>query len=170
MSRHLDLIHQFAGTNGHCHLWALAIRELYPEARIVALYAKDPRTFKAHDWPEEEPLELHQFAILPDGRAVDAQGIHADEEMVRKFGMKRGYRYEIADVGPDRTDMTSISRTKPAWHESVLLYARVLTSLGWKEELPAYDGELERNWKAVLRQVDESGIPDPEEPTAALAL
>lgn len=162
MPLHLDLLQQYAGTNGLCHIWAVAIRETLQSGRVVALMAKDKRTFEAHDWPEGEPLELHRFVLLPDGAAVDAQGTHEMDEMLAKFGISHGVRHSIDEVPPASADLVAMAAEKPAWAEAAVLRRDVLAGLGWDGAAPRYDGELERNWKAVSRKVQEDGVPEPE--------
>lgn len=168
MTRHLDLLQQYGGTNGYCHLWALAIRELLPHGRIVALMATDPRTLEKHDWPEGEPLSLHQFILLPDGGAVDVQGLHSMQEMLGKFGIRRGYLHHLLDLPEERTRISRVEVSRPEWAKTARLYLSVLEELGWNEELPRYDGELERKWKSVSEEALRNGVPDPVLSSAAV--
>lgn len=163
MTRHLDLLQQLAGTDGHCHLWALALREVLGEAEIVGLYGTDRRTLEAHDHPLSIPLLLHEFARLPDGSFADAQGLHTTVEMCRKFGIKRGYSYRIAAL-PDDDDrnLEVLAETMPAWYEAILRRVEVLRVLGWDRDVPKYDGALELDWKRIRRLAQEKGIPEPE--------
>jgi len=162
MGTHLDLVQQYAGTNGHCHLWAYALKELLPEGEIISLMAKDPRTFKAHDWPESEPLDLHMFLRMPDGSVIDAQGAHSLDDMLSKFGIRQGYRYGLEPLKGDGHTLDALRRDKPDWAQAVSLRMEVLASHGWGLEVPCYDGELERNWKSVTRKAWADGIPEPQ--------
>lgn len=169
MARHLDLIQRYGATNGYCHLWAVAIKEVIPEGRIMTLLAKDARTFRKWDWPENERLELHQFVLLPDGRAVDGEGVHDLDAMLDKFGIKRGYAYEIQNYPAEKQDLAFLDVEKPAWAEAIRLYRDVLLSLGWADGAPDYDGELGKRWKEVQAEAMKNGVPDPEPPALAPA-
>lgn len=162
MTRHLDLIQQLAGTDGHCHLWAMALREVLDACEIVGLYGTDRRTLEAHDHPASIPLLLHEFVRLPDGSFADTQGLHTTDEMCRKFGIKRGYSFRIEEL-PDADDrnLEILAETKPVWHEAVLRRIEVLKALEWDSGIPLYDGALERDWKRVRRLANE-GIPEPD--------
>lgn len=169
MSRHLDLLQQYGGTNGYCHLWAYALKELLPQGEIVSLMARDTRTFEAHDWPEGEPLELHRLLKLPDGPLVDAQGAHSQDEMLSKFGIRQGWSFALIPLRGQGHALAELERDRPAWAEAVRLYGQMLASLGWEREVPPYDGQLEREWKRVSKAAREGGIPDPEPLTEAKA-
>lgn len=166
MARHLDLLQQYAGTNGHCHLWAYALKELLPEGEIVSLMARDRRTFEAHDWPESEPLELHRLLRLPDQTLVDAQGAHNLDEMLDKFGIREGYRFGLTPLEGEGHSLPELERDRPDWAQAVSVRKEALAALGWSNGIPAYDGELEKNWKSVSRMA-RNGIPEPSAEAAS---
>jgi hypothetical protein len=154
MTRHLDLIQRYAGTSGHCHLWAEAILRVVGQGRIVELVAVEPWTFEQHDWPESERLVLHDLVELEDGRLVDAEGLHERNEMLAKFGLRPGDRHLFE---PCIREAAALAR----WEPAVSCREESLLALGWDEAVPVYDGELLAFWKETATRALESGIPEP---------
>lgn len=132
---------QYAFTDGLCHLFAMAA---HPKlgGQPTILNSTDPRHLKTHDWPEDEPLHLHAFLLMPDGSAVDGEGRRSVEEMARSFGIKEDYSYELI---PDPTWSLCVSAKGDRGQAWLAVIAARLDEQGWTaEDVPACDRVLSK--------------------------
>lgn len=142
--RSLPLEDQFDYTNGGCSIFAIAAQRRFG-GQLVMLWCADARQFARHDWPEDVPLCLHVFVRGRDGSAIDAEGCRPVQELLKAFGVRRGWTYRLEDV--DAATVADHFRMKgnPEHH-----FAEVLDLLDqheWIDQVPAADGELARSWK-----------------------
>lgn len=166
MARHLDLVQQYAGTTGHCLLWALALREVLPTGFIARIRTTESEILERHDWPPGMDLVLHNFLMIDrDGEqiAVDTEGAHTVDEMVGKLGFRRRRQYVIEpDPDYDKPLDQVPCRSREAMRTAVELRVQVLRSLDWGQgDLPSFNGELARQWKTIARQALKDGVPEP---------
>jgi hypothetical protein len=134
---------QYGFTSGLCHVFAKAAHELLGGQPTI-LNATDPRQLAEHDWPVGEPLHLHNFLLFPDGTAVDGEGRRPLEDLLKGFGVRRGYRHELI---PD-----------PSW-------AHILPPA------PADKTDARRAWVACLKaRIQEQGWTIEDVPPATNAL
>lgn len=161
-ARILDPLQRFAGTNGHCHLWAPAIADALGEGEVVTIFAKAKRLFDKYDWPEDIPLELHHCVRLDNGDFVDVEGRQSPSEMVKKFSVRPcEIRVEIAEV-KYRT-CADFAQANPKAGDAVVLRRDVIRSLSWAtDNLPAYQEISRANWRALDEIARVQGVPEPE--------
>lgn len=85
---------QYAFTTGLCHHFAKAAQG-YVGGTATILLATDPRQLDEHDWPHDEPLHLHVFLTLADGRVVDGEGQRSLDDLLTGFGVRSGFSYQL---------------------------------------------------------------------------
>lgn len=131
-TRLLSPAEQYGFTTGWCHLFAQVAHEQVGGTPTV-LMATDPRQLAEHDWPSDLPLALHVFLTLPDGSVVDAEGRRSLGELLRSFGVRRGYKHEVY---PDPTWARSHQEFGAGdGHDTVRQQLRQrLIALGWTPE------------------------------------
>ncbi len=139
----LSPVEQLVFTNGACDIFLAAVEQLVP-GKCMVLRATDPRHLRLHDWPEDEPLELHVFLQLPSGDVLDAEGTRSLDALLKGFGVRQGWKYQIGSTG-----------VKEAQRAPPLLVERLkhrLEELGWgPEHLPVAQNLFED--KQVFQRV-----------------
>lgn len=132
----LTPVEQYVYTNGACQVFLAAAGRVVG-GRATTLTATDPRQLAQHDWPSDEPLDLHIYLTLEDGRVLDAEGVREQAELERGFGVRRGYRRQVhSDCDPHR-----LGQPDPALVDAL---ARRLQDLGWGPgAVPSFEGVLQ---------------------------
>lgn len=131
MAKPLTPVEQLAYTDGACHLFVRALARLVP-GRHVVLCCTDPAVLDRHDWPRDEPIELHECLLLEDGRLADAEGVRPLAAMARGFGAapatvdRHVFMRPAAPEGP----------LAPAQARMIDKIERRLRDLGWARALP----------------------------------
>jgi hypothetical protein len=166
----LSLVEQYAYTSGACSEFVVAAQRVVGGVPTI-LVATEPQQLQAHGHPEDEPLELHIFLTLPDGSAVDAEGLRSRTALAEDFGVLPEWDYgTVEDADPQ-----AFSKTDPALVDRI--EAR-LRALGWGEGVvPVADHRLSGNpvayaWASVhgapwWPQWRQSGQLPPADPPAA---
>ena len=97
---------------GHCHSLALALADLLHDAELVAVYSDD------------ETVADHILVRLPDGRYLDANGVHEDESAVTD---EYGWEAWLDEISGEEIfwleDTSNYRRSRP---EDALPFARSL--------------------------------------------
>lgn len=125
---------QCAYTSGLCYLFARVAHGLMGGTPSV-LWTTEPAVLDRHDWPADEPLELHAFLLLDNGLALDAEGVRSVEEMCKAFGLRSVRHHRIESVPAS----TLGSGVDPGAQKR--LETR-LKALGWHRGPPAATGAL----------------------------
>lgn len=146
----LPLFAQLDYTDGLCAPFAVAASRLLGTT-LAVLHCADPRQFRAHDWPEDVPLQLHVFTVDADGAAIDAEGRRPMDDLLRSFGVRRGYKFRLETPVPE-TDLASMFSS--AGDEKLIDEARLfMVAHGWRRgHVPPATGDLARNWALARAQ------------------
>lgn len=111
------------------------------------LASTDARHLEIHDCPGDLPLELHVYLILEDGRVLDAEGVRTQQQMLRSFGIRRGWTHEIhQDVGLH-------CMGKPR-QDLVDALAMRLEDPGWSPGKAPEAGKARRSWRSIDKRAD----------------
>lgn len=141
--RSLPLEDQFDYTNGGCSIFAIAAQRRFG-GQLVMLWCADPRQFERHDWPQDVPLCLHVFVRAEDGSAIDAEGRRPQEDLLKAFGVRRGWKYRLEDVDAAAVAGHFKMKGNPEHHFADVL--ELLDQHQWIDRAPAANGELARSW------------------------
>lgn len=148
----LPLHEQLRFTDGACVAFATALVERYgDQLRSVVLIVEDPRYAATLDYPADARISAHCFCLDQHEFAVDAEGRRPVAELVRAFGVRKGYKHHIvekpvcAGMDPDTCDHVRAQA--------------LLDTCGWPAEaiqIPRADGALQRNFMWARQALRES--------------
>jgi len=158
----LPLAAQLLFTDGYCEAFANALVRKDPDAYCLRkLVVCDPRYAARLDYPADAKIEAHVFALDAQNNVVDAEGRRPILDMLRSFGVRRGYSYTI-EVAFLRLE----SEIDATFQAGMNMADRLIEAAGWDEkEIPQADGRLAKNFRAARGELDRiraRKVPEPE--------
>ena len=161
---HLSLADQYDFTNGNCSIFAFGAQEMLG-GELTMLICADKRQFEQHDWPEDVPLCLHVFLTMPDGSCVDAEGRRSLPDLLRAFGVKRGWKSRV--VAATRQDVETHFRGLENCGDEIEAVAELLREHGWHQTIPECDDALDRNYEQARQESYDRHMARKASPAAA---
>lgn len=141
---HLPLHEQLIYTDGYCEAFAAALLQRYPgKLTACELVVSDARYAKKLDYPADARIPAHVFCTEAERWVIDGEGRRPVLEMMRSFGVPKGYRHEILAKTPGLTRQTG------PW-DAIAHALDLMEAQGWPDDpaaIPRADDRLARNFR-----------------------